>query len=75
MAVNSHVRIKKEENDPICLRASIGGKDGDYYCVYRGDRQQTLEMLRETLKAFETYMANPEVDATPHSVKIRFGGS
>lgn len=47
------VKVVREETDPMCLRASIGGskKDG-YYLVYRGDNVDDIEqMLTETLEA------------------------
>ena len=30
------VRIIEETCDPLCTRVSLGGRDGEYYLVYRG---------------------------------------
>jgi len=44
------VRIIKEADDPICVRASIGGhpKIG-YYLVYRGDVEDVVETVERVL--------------------------
>lgn len=48
------VHVEKLPDDPICLRASIGGtaKDG-YYLNYRGDDADIRAMLYVCLDAFE----------------------
>ena len=48
------IKIIKEETDPICLRASIGGRKEDgYYLVYRGDNLDEIEeMLKEVYECF-----------------------
>lgn len=46
--------IKKEQDDPIALRASIGGTNlAGYYCVYRGDRQKVMAVIRKVLEYME----------------------
>ena len=49
------IKISKEETDPICMRASIGGtKKLGYYLVFRGDDMQEIEdMLTDTLNGFK----------------------
>lgn len=46
------VKIIKEPDDPLCLRASIGGnKEMGYYITYRGDLKEVRVMLKEVLRA------------------------
>jgi len=72
----SAIRITKEENDPICLRASIGGKaEEGFYITYRGDRQAILTMLRTVVSAFEKYQTVPELKAGEVIRRQRFGSS
>lgn len=74
--MNTPVQIQHEENDPICLRASIGGrKDDGFYITYRGDRKEVLNLLRAVIKAFEAYQHIPELKVEPHFVKTNFGSS
>lgn len=51
------VRIIREADDPLALRASVGGGktagDGNYYLVHRGPLTEVVPMLREVLKAAE----------------------
>ena len=49
------IKISKEETDPVCLRASIGGKkDMGYYLVFRGDNFQEIEdMLIDATEGFK----------------------
>lgn len=43
-------KIIKKENDPIALRASIGGKPGiGFYCVFRGNKSDILDMLEQVI--------------------------
>ena len=53
----TNVRISREKDDPLCLRASIGGfsKEG-FYLVYRfgpggGKREDIVDMLETVLAA------------------------
>ena len=53
---NIITKIIKEENDPLCLRASIGGtKENGFYIVYRGNENEILEMLQEIKNGFEIF--------------------
>lgn len=48
------LHIRREEDDPMALRASIGGNDHvGFYLVYRGDPEKVLEMLREVVQEAE----------------------
>lgn len=45
------VMVKKEPDDPLALRASVGGNDdAGFYCVYRGDRAAVANMLEKVVK-------------------------
>lgn len=46
-----HIHIIRLPEDPICMRASIGGDDGHFYCSYRGDPVQVKAMLEQVLAA------------------------
>lgn len=50
-----HVDVRAKKEDPLALRASIGGGktagDGNYYLVYRGDPEAVLKMLGTVLFA------------------------
>jgi hypothetical protein len=53
------IRVIREKDDPMALRASIGGGktagEGNYYLVYRGDPREVLDMLETvTSQARET---------------------
>lgn len=72
----SAIRITKEQDDPICLRASIGGQVPEgYYIVYRGDREKVLAMLRSVVESFEKYSALPELKPGEVQKRARFGSS
>jgi len=44
------VKIVKAPADPICSRVSIGGSDDlGVYCVYRGDLDRAIKVVREAL--------------------------
>lgn len=48
------VQITREADDPLCLRASIGGTElFGYYLMFRGDPAKIRPMLREVLEAFD----------------------
>ncbi len=70
-------KITKEENDPICMRASIGGKpEIGFYLVYRGSRRDVLNMLKQVISDLEVSAeACPEPEAQPHIKRERFGSS
>jgi hypothetical protein len=47
-------KVTRLPDDPLALRASIGGKpDIGYYLTYRGDPKEVLSMLREVLDRAE----------------------
>jgi hypothetical protein len=46
----THVTLQHLPDDPICLRASIGGsREEGYYCMFRGDQKAVLAMLETVL--------------------------
>lgn len=47
------VLIRKLPDDPITNRVSIGGKDNQYYCVYRGDKNDIKAILENCLRGLE----------------------
>lgn len=53
----AEVHVTREAEDPLALRASIGGGKtagpGRYYLVYRGDPDEVLTMLRDVLAEAE----------------------
>lgn len=74
--MNTPITIQHEENDPICLRSSIGGTSEEaFYLTYRGDRKKVLEMLKHVVKHFEAYQQIPELKVKPQFIKTRFGNS
>jgi hypothetical protein len=43
-------KIIKKEDDPLALRASIGGRpDIGFYCTFRGNLSDIVEMLEKVL--------------------------
>lgn len=47
------IKIIKKEDDPLALRASIGGDAViGYYLVYRGDEDAVASMIAEVLGEF-----------------------
>jgi hypothetical protein len=45
-----HVKLQRLPDDPICIRASIGGDDRiGYYCLFRGDQAKVIEMIEMVL--------------------------
>lgn len=46
------VVVTKKPDDPMCLRVSLGGQIGAYYCVYRGDEAEIEVLLVAALEAF-----------------------
>lgn len=55
------VVVIKEPDDPIALRASIGGgADVGCYCVYRGDRQKVMAVIKRVLQFMENMPANAD---------------
>lgn len=48
------IKISKDANDPICLRASIGGREGEgYYLLYRGDEHEVIACIEAVLAAMK----------------------
>lgn len=48
------VTLSRKPDDPLCLRASIGGKEElGYYCTIRGNQAAIIKMLRSVLYALE----------------------
>lgn len=55
--------VERQEDDPLALRASIGGGKtaGDgYYLVYRGAPGDVLAMLRLVVDHFERELSDDE---------------
>lgn len=75
--MNANVRIQKETDDPICLRASIGGTSViGYYLTYRGDREKILDMLQEAVAALEAHCKTmPELKPSAPIKRANFGSS
>lgn len=74
--MNAPVQITHETDDPICLRASIGGtEETGFYVVYRGDREKVAVMLEHCSKIFNTSLLVPEAAAQPTIKRTRFGSS
>jgi len=60
------VSLQKLKDDPLCMRASIGGwADKGYYCSFRGDQKQVTEMLRTVLTVLENAPLIEEEDDFP----------
>jgi hypothetical protein len=50
-------KIVREADDPIALRLSIGGIEGELgYIVYRGETEDCVKLLRKALDKFETHL-------------------
>ena len=48
------VVLQRKDDDPICLRASLGGSDRiGYYCVFRGDKEEVIACIEEVLAALK----------------------
>lgn len=46
----NNTKIIKKEDDPIALRASIGGtKEIGFYCVFRGNKMDVIDMIEKVL--------------------------
>jgi hypothetical protein len=46
------VAVTIRSRDPICPRVSLGGRPGvGYYCVYRGDHAEVVDILERALAA------------------------
>lgn len=57
--MKTDISISRKTDDPIALRASIGGKEGvGYYCVFRGNPADVVPMLEQVLEA----MKRPEIN-------------
>jgi hypothetical protein len=51
------LKVIREADDPIALRASIGGREGmGFYLVYRGEPQDVLAMLRQVVEQAEAVL-------------------
>jgi len=60
------VSLQKLKDDPLCLRASIGGwADKGYYCTFRGDQKQVLEMLETVVIVLQNAPPIKEEDDYP----------
>jgi hypothetical protein len=50
--------VRKLPDDPMCLRASLGGSAAEgYYVVYRGSESDVERLLVAALEAFRTHVA------------------
>lgn len=59
-----HVAHRPDDEHGIS-RISIGGKPGtdDYnYCVFRGDRQECINLLNQSIKALRGFLGEGTVD-------------
>lgn len=53
--------VSREPDDPLALRASIGGTpEMGYYLVFRGDPEKVREMLHEVVAIVDDELAKPE---------------
>lgn len=59
-SASPEVKVTREQTDPLCMRASIGGTpEIGYYLVWRGDDPlAVVEMLRDVLKVAEAALPN-----------------
>ena len=48
------IKLIKKPDDPICCRASCGGSEGGYYCVFRGDKQEVIKCLEVIIEALKS---------------------
>lgn len=56
MSKQEEWKIIRESDDPLALRLSIGGVEGELgYIVYRGDTEACLKLLRKALNKLETH--------------------
>lgn len=62
------MKIIKKPTDPIATRISLGGIGGQNYCVYRGTRQEVMDILMEAIREVGNIEYEPAID---HS---EFGG-
>lgn len=50
-------RVIREPEDPLALRASIGGNDDvGHYLVFRGDPQKVVDMLKSAAEQAEALL-------------------
>ena len=55
--------IIKKTDDPVALRASIGGTElMGYYCVYRGSKTAITSMLEQVLENLRQLKAEPQIE-------------
>jgi hypothetical protein len=59
----THVTLQHLPNDPICLRASIGGDEKrGYYCTFRGNQQEVIAMIETVLLVLQNA---PQLEIEP----------
>lgn len=57
------VVIHREPEDPMALRASVGGQPAlGYYLVYRGDPEAVVAMLERVLAEARERIDKPDTD-------------
>lgn len=62
--MNEKVKIIKEQDDPICTRVSVGGRDNvGYYCVYRGNIGHAIACLEKAIEALKQEDFNEKLKA------------
>jgi hypothetical protein len=59
--VSKRVVITREPDDPLALRASIGGTPQlGYYLTFRGDPEKVVAMLRNVMVCAERELRKPQ---------------
>jgi len=63
------VKISKEEDDPMALRVSWGGKtDFGFYFVFRGNLNEIKNLLRQTLDGIKNLKEEDFHDLTKNGI-------
>ncbi len=60
------VKLIKSKDDPLCIRVSAGGEQGEgYYLNYRGDLKEVQKMLNRLIE-----VVNIKLDKTQKDLNI-----
>lgn len=62
------VKLVRQADDPICCRASIGGTQQGYYCVYRNDLDAVITAVKAALCALEGLRSSEHLMAVEEEV-------